>query len=205
MGSRLKNGDELKEQVINILSSPDVVSEIRKIVLGILKDVPPHHPVPDSGNACNQRLITVCLEETSVTLSSGNAKPLSISDGAQCLMAVLALNGFGAQLEPRYWQERMNQIFANGKSSKYRWLTSTVGIKNISEKMRQVRDRIEPWLSEIAGTQCRIIPVCRKSGYAKADWDDHFQVQWMFSGQITKDFPYGEFPDRVAKKLKPIV
>ncbi|MBQ9431968.1 MAG: hypothetical protein IJU44_10505 [Kiritimatiellae bacterium] len=205
MGRKLKSSDELKKQVINLLSSPDVVSEIRKIVLGILRDTPLSHSIPEPANASGKSQITVNLEETSVTLSSGDAKPLSISDGVQCLMVVLALNGFGSQLEPRYWQERMNQIFANSKSCKYRWITSTVGIRNISEKMRQVRNRIEPWLSKIAGTRCRIVPSCRKSGYEKADWDDHFQVQWMFSGQITKDFPYGEFPDHVSKKLKPIV
>ncbi len=205
MGRKLKGRDELKEQVINILSSPDVVGEIRKIVLGILREESLGRTFTESGDPSGKSQITVNLEETSVTLSSGNAKPLSISDGVQCLMVVLALNGFGPQLEPRYWQERMNQIFANSKSCKYRWITSTVGIRNISEKMRQVRDRIEPWLSKIAGTRCRIVPSCRKSGYEKADWDDHFQVQWMFSGQITKDFPYGEFPDPVSKKLKSIV
>ena len=59
MGRKLKGRDELKEQVINVLSSPDVVGEIRKIVLGILREESLGRTFTESGDPSGKSQITI--------------------------------------------------------------------------------------------------------------------------------------------------
>lgn len=195
----------LKRRLLRLLEDPEVIARIRA---GL--DANPSPMVSKQVEKDARKELTVELDSSRVMLSlERNRKPVSLTDPIQCLIVVLTFCGFGAYLEPKDWQDRINEILdLCGKDKRqpanfqWRWLHSDIVCVNISEKMRQVRDKVESWLCD-AGGGCRVVPKAARTGYEGADWQDTLRVKWICQGVITDEFPYGEFPENLRSKFKP--
>ncbi|MBO7628434.1 MAG: hypothetical protein J6S87_00605 [Bacteroidales bacterium] len=193
--------EESKKCLLRLLEDQDVITRIRALL-----SHPPYTATVEHTLEDRRRELTVGLDSNRITLFlAGSPKPLSLSDPVQCLITTLAFNGFGGYLEPKDWQDRINDIFdlcGKGKQEcRWLWLHPGIPVANISEKMRQVRDKVESWLHK-AGVACRIVPMAARSGFEGADWQTMLYVKWGHKGLITDEFPYGEFPEILRLKFK---
>ncbi len=154
-----------------------------------------------------------CVEvPSSVGLGDSNCVNL---DGVLLLITVLAFNGFGKSRSPKDWQSRIKKISevfirasANWNKELFAWCNVKCEDFQMSDKMRDIRNRLGKRLSESCNNTCHVVPVSAMGKnplkqMQPANWDSFFRVSWICEGSKYEKFPFDKLPNELAELLGP--
>ena len=178
-------------------------------------------PHPDCADRKQCIVVDIDRHCVEVLPSTGSGDSESVNlDGVLLLITVLAFNGFGKNRSPKEWLSRIKKISEvfNGTSANFNkelfaWCKVKSELFQMSDKLRDIRNRLEVVLSRLCNKTCHVVPKSPKGRkplgreplkqMELANWDSFFRVSWICEGSKYNNFPLDKLPKELAELLVP--